>query len=501
MSQFINGTGSMGCGINLMGDLSRSSLKAQLFEMTPGSETVQINGETYEVPKSLSYELDGSAQANSFQANTYREYKSAFDAKTKISGKYLQFSGSVEASFKEEKETLNSSSFGLLQVSINRYWLKIKNQGEMNLSSALLNDPDYQNVPRSFSKENAYLFYRFFNKFGTGYVSEVVMGGSLDYNIRVKSDYSFDSQAVSTKVTAEYNGVFKVGGEASADWKVASKQWFSETSRKVHATGGNTAIVAAVSPEWGISENDSYESWLKSVENSPVVLMVGHTSIAEIFSGDQRKAVQTALAAFQKETLECLISMDKAQLRIGDQHVYPIDSIVKEGKEGFWMMAAIDRTTLRLVEHSEWPCYLAGAKNNTNLYNKMYREWYKHTVDDSKFVLFIAANMNIANCPTAYYAPDFYPMLVNCGGGPGLAAWDQIRMESRSYPKNRALYCLVGIPGGLPGSGIEIFSPPSGFNGTGGPSKIDQWVFLDPIPNEAGDIIYDIAPVGLAEKV
>src|SRR5260370_1861646 len=91
---------------------------------------------------------------------------------------------------------------------------------------SLGNGPGNQNLPCRLHPLNQEQFFTVFRKFGTHFVAQVTLGGSLYYYLAVEKSYTQNETQVEANVTLEYKAVFTSSkATASAEWQTLGQTW------------------------------------------------------------------------------------------------------------------------------------------------------------------------------------------------------------------------------------------------------------------------------------
>ena len=150
-----------------------------------------------------------------------------------------------------------------------------------------------------FDPSNPDVFFQVFGRFGTHVVTQMAVGGRVDYSATVSKTAAADSQTVGAKMGLEYQAVFgSVGAQAQADWNKLTASWSSERHSSINSIGGSSALMALADPSFGDNYGVTFSSWLLTLDAQPGVvgLELQPLSALSLFSGQMAGAVDDAIA-------------------------------------------------------------------------------------------------------------------------------------------------------------------------------------------------------------
>lgn len=296
----IPGASVIGCGFNILGTYSTNSVLNQIISQgDPNSSTYQYAGNTYSVPQNVD-PVDYSHKLGSvYLYNTQEQFQGHYAQKSGISASYGAFSGQFNLAYSNSENTDVSTYYGIYESDLTTWELKVKQTSANWLTPEFVNDPDVQALPTTFTPDNQELFYAVFRKWGTHYVSQAVLGGSLDYYLAVLTSYSSSQTQVKANIELEYKAVFTSSKATSeVQWHMLGQDWANSRTVIVEAIGGDASPLQALSPTYGDCDSDIFTSWLDSVAANPSVIEFTLRPISLLFSGAQASAVQDALFAY-----------------------------------------------------------------------------------------------------------------------------------------------------------------------------------------------------------
>ncbi|MBI1882171.1 MAG: hypothetical protein HYR94_28695 [Chloroflexi bacterium] len=479
MSNLIPGsTDVLGWGFNIFGNYSVESKLSQLLDLSKEGVSPQtVNGVTYDVPDTVSV---GSTHGFSGEATTLKttaEIAEYFTSKANVNGSYGAFKGAVDFGYSHTQLNQTENTYCIFDGQILTYPLSIEDPSADLLADSVTKDADYQNLLKAmeqgFSHDNAQVFFRFFTKYGTHFISEVHMGGSLYYYTAIEKSYTSDSTVISTKASAEYNGLFlKAGAEAEAEWKKAGQEWVDNRTGKVVGIGGNTDPVSAIDPDYDTKLNDAFESWRQSVNQNPSPMGFQLRPVSLLFSDKQAQALEDAFSAYAAGQIYASIAYDEVNVVVNGLPVeLSYRSLYTKGGSGpfsyeyivySYVAAVIDRKTGQIVSKVSVPGktgYEILAQHDTGY--KIVPDELKKFEDNSDYILLFLWAGRIDDYLTGQnellLAPsdDLRTFLLSCGAGPVLESW-HTNQASNYDLKGEVCYILVGVIGSS--SGVEAES-------------------------------------------
>lgn len=304
----IPGAAVLGKGFDIFGRYSSSSTKRAIFDFTGAGRPWKnpVNSLSYKVPANIDDPMPiGRFDGRAYHISSKSQMSQIFAAEAGLSGSYGAFSGELSASFESESKELTEYELGIYRLWNRSYSLEVLNPNLKNVSAQVQSDPDFANLPSEYKDDSRTrtLFFRFFEKYGTHFVSKVVMGSSLQYSCSIHKSQIESSQKFSASLNLEVQAVlFSAKADASVKWQSLGSKWSS--SRNAHISGvGPESILTSVMPKEGDSLHDEVDYWVKQASQSPFPIQFELTPISTLFSGDKAAAVQTAMQAYADNRL------------------------------------------------------------------------------------------------------------------------------------------------------------------------------------------------------
>lgn len=302
------GVSYMGHGYNVFGDYAKTEfVKSALFKYD-SYQTVSVNGKSYNIPSDIEYIYVNTADFKSVSGINSHEYREKMGINASLGGSYSFFSLSVKNNYNEEHYKSNYRAFCTIQNVIKQWKLTLPYTDFTKLKSMLTDEAksDIANLSPT----------TLFNKYGTHFLAELIIGARADYNTCVTK---------STETSAIKNN-FQVCAEASFKKKSGSGSFNMVTEEQLQCFESNSFQNLKVSggrSEYGsyIFQAGNYDKWIESIINIENLTISDFTDnslipIWELCADDTRKnelssafgtyAEQFELPALVDETIDGL---------------------------------------------------------------------------------------------------------------------------------------------------------------------------------------------------
>lgn len=300
-TNLIPGASVIGCGFNILDRYGPQSLMPQIVSLGDINSTweYQPTQITYAVPQNASPIDYTNSSGTSYVFNTQEQVQSHFAQKSGVSASYGAFSGQFNFAYSQTENSDVSHYYGIYEADFTAWQLNLTNTASNWLTAEFLDDPDVQALPDTFTQQNQDLFFTVFRKWGTHFVAQVIVGGSLDYYEAVMTSYSSSQTQVQANIELEYKAVFTSSRATSeVQWNHLGQNWANSRTVKVSATGGDDSALNALNPGYGDSDSDIFNSWQSAVMQNPSVIEFTLRPLNLLFSGATASAVQAALYAY-----------------------------------------------------------------------------------------------------------------------------------------------------------------------------------------------------------
>ena len=477
--QQILGASLLGFGFNSLGSYDSTATTKSILTPTGGNSgtyTDPFSRTTYIVPNNVAVTPgtgDSTQEASAAVFQSQQAFQSFFAAKAGISGSYRGFSGEFNLAFGTESQSQSMNWYSVASGSFQSWTLLLQEAGQGQLSSDFSNDPDVQAMMQqtSFNSGNAQTFYRVFQKWGTHFIDQVILGGEFNYFAAVSASYSSDQTTISSNLSLEYKAVFvSAKAQAQAEWQSLGQTWTNDRQVSWSATGGDNSLLSGVPVEPGYEQNFSqaYQTWAQSLATNPAVVGFHLTAISNLFSGDLATAINVALNSYLNLGVYAQAQFSSGSptntevIQLNDTTLNNPAVAPPEGSEiyGVAQLVVFDGVTLDVLVNVGGYCYYYNQEE--------YVPWeaFYSAVENLTQNSYIAV-LAVSDFPshTGYPTPDFVQWLAGCGAN--LQAWtghnvycgDDFSVD----------YVMVGQQGLQVGSAFEklawsgsLFPPPPG---------------------------------------
>ena len=146
---------------------------------------------------------------------------------------------------------------------------------------------------------------KFLDKWGVAFVSRACLGGSLDYEMQIEKQILKNGITVEAAVDASLLGsVLEFQGQAK--WQDMYEKIKNYYSADLHVYGGNVQLISIVADRSHALSQEHFNNWLNSITygtalndpatNNAVLIDVKIVSIANLFTGETRKVLQSIIS-------------------------------------------------------------------------------------------------------------------------------------------------------------------------------------------------------------
>ena len=294
MQNLLPGVSYMGHGYNVFGDYAKAEyVKSALFKFD-NYQTISINGKSFNLPSDIEYIYTNTSDFHSVSGLSSHEYRSSMSINASLSGSYSFFSVSVTNNYNEQYYKSNYRAFCTIQNRIKQYKLTLPYTDFTMLKSFLTDEAksDIANLSPT----------TLFNKYGTHFIAELLIGARADYNTCI---------AKSTETSSIKNN-FQICAEASFKKKSGSGSFNMVTEEQLHTFESNAYNDLKVSggrSEYGsyIFQEGKYDKWIESINNVENLTIADFTEnsllpIWELCADDTRKnELSTAFETYAQQ--------------------------------------------------------------------------------------------------------------------------------------------------------------------------------------------------------
>gem|GEM_PF-2450051 len=482
MGNIIPGADILGFGFNSLGTYGIESATSQLFaRQTNDAEswTYPPTQTQYDIPDNIAVLDDTKASGQSYVFSNEQAFQShyASELHAGISTEFGTFKGSFDAAYSSDVTRTGSHYYGVYEANFNGWDLSLVDESHGRLAPAFLQDPDVQALLKEshFNPQNAFLFFRVFNKFGTHFVSQVKVGGKLYYYLVVDTSYSSDSTHVSASISLEYKAVFAdTSVEASMDWQKLSQEWTNSRKVSIDARGGDTGPLSALDPTYGTNFHDVFTHWQSAVMQNPAVIEYKLRPLSVLFSGNLADAIGQALKAYANAGISVMAEYQTGSTGGDEGHVVRLATQVMLNSQPVvpqmpeppapypgqglpdkpvgLQLAIVDSNSLALLLNKFYYMDAYLLPDCMQVYETMYADISRVTKPGCIIAL---AAMGVPFY--AFPQGSFYYWLQSCGAT--LQQWETAFNQGETDPGvfQMASYVCVGQQGGVGGSAYEAY--------------------------------------------
>jgi hypothetical protein len=460
MADLIPGYDYIGRGFDVFGPFDIRSLaqKERLFSTNIPSDQTYKRGDTvYTVPQNTAVLEVGTQGGQTVFFNQKSDVSQFFSAQAGIEGSYQAFSGAFDAAFGSIARSTSEYQFGMFYLMTEGFAVEVIEATPDQLLPAVKADPDFMNLPMQYTPDNKYLFFRFFDKYGTHFVRSVTLGGRLLYNVAIDKSSQFSQQDFETKLTAEYKATFGSAAYAQVEWQSVGETWATKRMVTIDVVGGDTSILNSLrQSEPPDNFEQAFESWIASLPTAYGATNFSLSGIDRLFSGAQADAVKQAMDDYTQQHI-FLRAQDGPDLNTTSGSIILSNSALSLVNSYAGLgVAIIDRQNLK-------PLFMKGYSIGSQSVGKNFD--YTQVLQDlavykGKSSIIVALLWWGTVADYAYPSLDLRNFLYSCGAGDGLDRWgDAAILSLNSRPLGvRFTYAIVGIPGWSHNQAIEGYA-------------------------------------------
>ena len=276
------GASYMGYGYDIFGEYAKAEyLKRPLLKYDT-YQTIDVRGKSYNIPTDVQYISVNTADFKSVSGSNSFQYRESLGISANLSGSTPAFRLSITNIFSEEQYRSNYRAFCTVQNVIRKWKLTLP-YTDMNTLKSMLSDEARDDIA-NLSPEVL------FNKYGTHFITELIIGARADYN----------TSLVKSLATSSIKNIFQVCAEASFKKGTGSGSFSMVTEQELQTFESNSFTSTKVSggrSEYGsyIFQSGNYEKWIESIDNIENLTIADFTNnslipIWELSADDNRKA-------------------------------------------------------------------------------------------------------------------------------------------------------------------------------------------------------------------
>ncbi len=282
--QWISGLDILGKGYDVFGRFAHPSgvYNASIFrdftKKEDGTDNdaydATINGDTFDVPANISIVEEHASKESYVQGSSVSEFQSSLDIKVSMKGNYSYYSGEANFGFHSAKKTSQELYYTRFSALVRAYRLALPNTSQLRE----LLDSDFASMLNSTDNSDQAID-AFFDRYGTHFLAEVVLGGCNNYYATVEKSSVSSSMEIEASVKASYNSLFTsatVSVDTSYDSSQSSKSTHSETG--IETVGGDETKAPLM-----LDDPAAYAEWLDTVAREPALVDFTDQSLRPIW--------------------------------------------------------------------------------------------------------------------------------------------------------------------------------------------------------------------------
>jgi hypothetical protein len=322
-------------------------------------------------------------------------------------------------------------------------------------------------LPSSFSSDTQGAFFRFFDRYGTHYVSQVKVGGRLYYYVAVAKSFLKNTEKIGTDVTLEFNALLVSGkAQSKAEWSTLTKAWTQNRTVHIEAVGGAPDTLLLAAPEFDDNRSAIFSKWVDSIKSDPATIDFELRPITALFPAEQSEVIEQAMNAYFADNL-LVVESRSSNLPFPEPPKPTHLPVVTLGSSirpdvpprhnfGFQLVVLkpeADNYSVFLNKYYSIDLYL--TNDYTAIYSQMLTDLLRGGYTQAGFLIVLASfNWSWQAPPTS----DFYAFLRSAGAGSALQSWMDGAQNPGSINSQDSLYILIGATASGPGTGSEALA-------------------------------------------
>jgi len=453
----VPGAEKLGFGYNIFGTYSFDNAIRPLFDLGAPSPWSSPSGATFNLPANVTTPGGSKSSASAYAFSSMSEFSSYFQRSASVSGSIGAFSASFSTSYSTEQQNSNAYSWALVESDVQAWEVGIEYSPQILLGN-VVTDPDWLKLPTQFNpsdRDNVLAFFRFFQKFGTHFISSVTAGGTLYYYFAVSTSSSYSSQQISMSASAEYHGLISsTSVEASQNWGQTASNWTQNRQSHAVTVPATAGIVDWVNPLYGTyDQGGNFAAWKNAVATNPSRTKFTLTPIWMLFSGDQWSALQLAYAAYasNRVTIDAWTGYMYDTILVNGTPYLPPGGFPSGPQPKGWHLVVLDSETLTPHLNRFYP---AGEIEQPNwpdpMYDQMSADMGPYVGNKDYMLVAATSGINDGASPN----DQFYGILKSFGGGAAIDRW--YGNNEHGCAGGNDAYALVGLGGSS--TGVDAFT-------------------------------------------
>lgn len=474
----------LGYGIPVGATYSVENVKNLIYDFTDvPTHEVQFNSKTYMCPEGITATSTSETEGEATYQSSREEVTELFNSKGSLKGSMGGFNAEFSADFSSCNENSTEFNYSIYDMERHIGFINIKDDSNIDyLAKGIKQSSIYQDLPDTFTPENAQLWYSFFQIYGTQFISKVYLGGSLYYYAYISKSYNLSSEKTKLACKMSYECLFySTEAEASAEWEKVDKIWTENSKTKAISRGGKAFAIP--NTDCGANYHNKFEDWLDSLADNPYPVSFEIAGINNIFSGQQAAACRSAMISYTNKQL--LVNTTFCDLNDAKNQILPsiqlqgttlpsnkieisVTSVTNTGagdlnpsiefngkmvpppvftdRNNYWFVV-INPDTMSVVESIVFnvPDEITDQLDNPTIHHIISEVLNPHV--NGRNILVVATK-----AVDAFHLPqgEFYDFLLLCGGGSELK-----KMESHAGDSNTYVYWNYSLTGSM-GANVQM---------------------------------------------
>jgi hypothetical protein len=295
----IPGADTLGFGFDVTKRYHESSTTSQIFkEGKIDARPMTIGTTVYNVPENIATESINRKDSQSHVFSSRQQVQDHFSSKADVKGSGFGFKGHFEASYSHVANTDKSYYYALVEAQDHSYNLKLKVQDDKWLAEGFRDALNA--LPDTYTPETQADFFTLFGTYGTHYVHQVKLGGSLYYYVAIEKSTTLTTEKIQLNLELEYKGVFgKARTEAEANWDKVEKNWATSRIVRMQTAGGENDL-DGIAPGYREWKGESFQKWANSLINKPGLAGFNLRPLSALARGAKAEAMKKAIVDYLK---------------------------------------------------------------------------------------------------------------------------------------------------------------------------------------------------------
>ncbi|MDU9028347.1 hypothetical protein E3Z27_04695 [Pseudomonas mediterranea] len=308
----IGGSQLLGRGLNRLDWAGERQECQKVGDTESGKRAVPYKDTSYNVGKHVT--MSTVVAQDNYTVETFSsrdDYESHTQSSVEAAGKYGAFSAGFKVTFGSDIKTFEEREAALYSHTV-RLW-KLTLAVDPNNATEVFKTR-VEALPKAFDEDNPQPFFDFFLAFGVDIVSEVTVGGSLNYAMTALKSYLSQTNTLDAMVKAEY-GAF-VSGSASTSISETVKKNLAHRKANLTTRGGTHSInFNSMDPS---NCNADFSKWRESLADDPTIVELNLSPVYYfIHSGATRSAVEQAYRWYTSYKAEIKADWQESTIVLG----------------------------------------------------------------------------------------------------------------------------------------------------------------------------------------